>query len=222
MEGNVQYFEEESLEQQPTQPMVVGRQHRSFRILRRSIAIFLCVILLSGVFLVGIASAYHSLSLSSIINTLIHPHTPPRPTPVPTSVPLHSTEVDQAVNHFMEAMLQKNWKTMWSMLHPDAQRSWQGESDFIHFEQTKFGAMKFSGYSSSPVRLEPSWHSSDTTLTYSNVATLSISLQLTAPKGLLTAPSDFALKHGLFNATLFALTQNQGGLAGADGWTSRP
>jgi len=105
----------------------------------------------------------------------------------------------------MEAMMQKDWKTMWSLLHPDAQQLWKGEGEFIHFEQTKFGALKFSSYSSSTVQLEHSWYNPDTTLIYSNVATLRVSLQLTAPKGLLTAPSEFALNHGLFNEIDFAL-----------------
>ena len=52
---------------------------------------------------------------------------------------------------------------MWSLLHPDAHST--GEGEFIHFEQTKFGALKFSGYSSSTAQLEHSWYNPDTTLT---------------------------------------------------------
>ena len=157
----------------------------------------------------GITSAYNVLYLSSpLLHVMLYPNAQYQLPSLPSSVPLHSSEVDYVVNHFMEAMMQKDWKTMWSLLHPNAQQSWQGEGDFIHFEQTKFGALKFSGYSSSTAQLEHSWYNPDTALIYSKVATLRVSLQLTAPKGLLTAPTKFALKHGLFNEIVFALVQN--------------
>ena len=158
----------------------------------------------------AITSAYHVLSLSSPrLYVMLYPNAQYQLPSLPSSsAPLHSSGVDYVVNHFMEAMTQKDWKTMWSLLHPDAQQPWKGEGEFIHFEQTKFGALKFSGYSSSTAQLEHSWYNPDTTLIYSNVATLRVSLQLTAPKGLLTAPSEFALNHGLFDKIDFALVQN--------------
>ena len=158
----------------------------------------------------GIASAYNILYLSSPhLYELLYPDAQHQfPSFPSSSVSLPSSAVDNAVGHFMEAMMQKDWKTMWSLLHPDAQKMWQREGDFIHFEQTKFGAMKFSGYTTSDVQLEHPWHNPDTTFVYSNVATLRVSLQFTAPKRLLTAPSELALKQGLFNDIDFALVQN--------------
>jgi peptidoglycan/xylan/chitin deacetylase (PgdA/CDA1 family) len=108
-------------------------------------------------------------------------------------------------HQFMEAMMHKDWSDMWSMLHPDAQQAWQGEKDFVHFEQVKFGALKFTAYKDTAARIQSSWLDPNNTLTYPKAQTLRISLQATAPKGLLTEPSNAALEKGLFDNTLFAV-----------------
>ncbi len=118
--------------------------------------------------------------------------------------------IDGVVHRFMDAMMQKNWKVMWSLLHPDARQSWQGEQDFLHVEQAKFGSIMFISYSQSTPRIVYSWRNPDTTQIYPYAATLGISLEATAPEKLLSAPSRLALAHGLFEHTLFALVQNHG------------
>ncbi|HEX6477706.1 MAG TPA: polysaccharide deacetylase family protein [Ktedonobacteraceae bacterium] len=104
-------------------------------------------------------------------------------------------------------MMHKNWAMMWSMLSPEAQQSWQNENDFLHFEQAKFGSLKFIRYENSPPQMQHSWLDPDTTQTYASAVTLYVSLEATAPAGLLSAASNLALNHGIFNNTLLALSQ---------------
>jgi peptidoglycan/xylan/chitin deacetylase (PgdA/CDA1 family) len=136
---------------------------------------------------------------SSHVTTVLHPK------PSPTQL----SPIESASNRFMHAMLSKDWTSMWLMLSPDAQRLWQGENDFIHFEQAKFGSLELTSYTSSAAYRYDSWLDPDTTQVYSNVAILHVSLNATAPLGVLSPPSNLALGHGLFMNTLFALVYAQ-------------
>ena len=101
----------------------------------------------------------------------------------------HSSAIDSAANNFMQAMMGKDWASMWSMLSPDAQRLYQGEPDFARFEQAKFGAITLIAFKASAAQLQQPWLDPDTTFIYPIAATLQVSLEATAPRGLLTAPS---------------------------------
>ena len=122
----------------------------------------------------------------------------------------HSPLVDTAAKHFMDDFMHKKWTTMWSMLSPDAQQLWQDENDFLHFEQAKLGSLKFISYKNSPSLTLHPWLDPDTTQVYPYAITFHVSLEATAPAGLLSASSNLALSHGLFNNTLLALTQDNG------------
>ncbi|HLI08550.1 MAG TPA: polysaccharide deacetylase family protein [Ktedonobacteraceae bacterium] len=111
---------------------------------------------------------------------------------------------------FMGDMLRKQWGAMWNLLSPDAQKTWQGEQDFVHFEQSKFGAVILKSYSASLPVIESNWRDPDTTQLYSSVAVMSVSLQLTASAKLVSVPTLQALQKGLFDQTLFALVQSRG------------
>lgn len=128
----------------------------------------------------------------------------PRPTPTQLSL------IDNTARLFMNAMIFKEWTTMWSLLSPDAQHLWQGEKDFIHFEQAKYGSLIFTSYKDGSVLEQNTWRDPDTTRVYSDVATMRVSLDATAPGGLLSMPSKYALSNGLLNNTLFALVYYQG------------
>jgi len=117
--------------------------------------------------------------------------------------------MDNTTKLFMDAMMHKDWATMWSMLSPDAQQLWLGEKDFIHFERAKFGSLIFNSFSDSFAQVYHTWRDPDTTQVYSVVAILRVSLEASAPRGLLSAPSNLALSKGLFNNTLFALVPYQ-------------
>jgi len=127
--------------------------------------------------------------------------------PLPT--PTQPSLIDTTATHFMNAMLRKDWASMWLMLSPSAQQQWQGEKDFIHFEQAKFGSLQLTSYINTPAQMHNTWLDPDTTQVYSNVEVLHISLKASAPQGILSAPSNIALRKGLFNNTLFAMVYYQ-------------
>ncbi len=122
----------------------------------------------------------------------------------------HSSVIESEVNTFMQAMMNKDWASMWSMLSPDAQRSYQGEPDFAHFEQAKFGAVTFTAFKASASELQQPWLDPDTTYIYPIAATLQVSLIATAPQGVLTGASLTDLNNGLFQNTPFALVPLDG------------
>jgi len=127
----------------------------------------------------------------------------PKPSPTQTS------PIDNAATLFMNAMLRKNWSSMWFMLSPEAQQLWHGEKDFIHFEQAKFGSLNLTSFNDSSAQIYDTWLDPDTTQVYSHVVVLHISLDASAPQGLLSTPSNQALNKGLFHNTLFALVSYQ-------------
>ena len=194
------------LEQQLTQPLR-KQQRQQVRALPRVLFLIACLLIL-GVMVTGVMAAMTSgwwpfppVSHGS------KPNTPPASTEIIEGLPSGDNNL---AHDFMGAMLHKDWATMWSLLHPDAQKSWQDEHDFVHFEQVKFGSLKLASYQATTPVVQHTWRDPDTTSIYADVATFSISLLATAPARLLTAPSDFALAHGLFNNTLLALAQSQG------------
>ena len=214
------------IEQQTTLPMALEQQnleqtlpskekphHRSKKMLRWRMVLLLCVILTGGL-LIGSVLTGHGA-----IGTWFSPASTHNAVPGLTTqahlhsvlVPVtHSPSIASTAHNFMDAMMQKDWANMWWMLAPDAQQLWQGENDFIHFEQAKFGALKFVAYTDTPAQIQLPWRDPDTTQVYSEAATLQVSLEATAPAGLLTEPSDLALSEGLFSNTLFAMIQGQG------------
>jgi peptidoglycan/xylan/chitin deacetylase (PgdA/CDA1 family) len=187
-----------AFEQQPTQPIVTNKRRRRWLY---SLSLLLVLLLVLGAFLSqALVRSWLSppAKTNSQLQHLLHPDTSA----------IHSPDLDNAVNLFMERMLQKNWSAMWSMLGPGAQQVWLNEQDFTHFEQTKFGALELQSYTTGPARISHPWLDPDTTQVFDSAATLSVSLQASVPPGLLTAPSNQALKQGLFKQTLFALIQD--------------
>jgi peptidoglycan/xylan/chitin deacetylase (PgdA/CDA1 family) len=124
---------------------------------------------------------------------------------------VHSDGVSNLANLFMRDMQSKDWPAMWLLLAPDARAVWAGEQDFVHFEQTKFGALTLQRYTPGQAEVSKPWLDPDTTQVYPAATTLSIALQASAPAGLLTAPSEQALAQGLFQRTTFAAIQNSQG-----------
>ncbi len=135
---------------------------------------------------------------SQTLRHLLHPETHVVTSPGATNT----------VKLFMTAMLRKNWPALWSMLAPEARHLWQNEQDFTHFEQAKFGELILRDYTLGTTTLNRPWLNPETGFPCASAITLPVSLQATAPPGLLTAPSNQALKQGLFQHTLFALNQN--------------
>src|SRR5215472_10519227 len=186
-----------NIAEQPTLPMKINRRSRW---LLFGLCLLLALVILAA--LLGPSAFFQWFSPqmgNPALGPLLHPK---------TSV-VRSTAITNTVNLFMQTMLQKNWSAMWPMLAPDAQHLWQNEQDFTHFEQAKFGALTLNSYTVvGQAVLSHPWLDPDTTKVYNSAATVEVSLQATAPPGLLTAPSDQALNHGLFQHTLCALIQD--------------
>jgi peptidoglycan/xylan/chitin deacetylase (PgdA/CDA1 family) len=221
MEVKRQPTQDVSLEQQATLPIAIGQQdmeqqpvppqrkkldHRSHTTMRLwSVSFLIFTLLVISLLIGGFAiegwfsqnNARHG-SPTSVEHVNHRQPTPTQPSPI-----------DNAATLFMKAMLRKDWSSMWLMLSPDAQRLWQGEKDFIHFEQAKFGSLQLNSYSNSSAQMQNICLDPETTRVYSNVEVLHISLEASAPQGLLSAPSNVALSKGLFHNMLFALVYYQ-------------
>lgn len=185
------------LERQMTQPMrLQQRRRRSLIILAITFLCLACLGLLAGPPLVKSWStpATPTTSLQHALN--------------PTVAISKSTEIEHTATLFMRKMQQKDWSALWSLLSPDAQSLWKGRADFWHFEQAKFGALTLRSYSLSQAVVNTPWLDPDTTQVYSSATLISVSLQATAPDGLLTAPSRRDLSRGLLNGTLLAFVQH--------------
>lgn len=150
---------------------------------------------------------------AAIVNWIAGKSATPQSTPFVLHVrrtAAHSSAIDSTTNTFMQAMLNKDWASMWSMLSPDAQRSYQGEQDFARFEQAKFGAITITGFKDSASQLQQPWLDPDTTYIYSIAATLQVSLTANVPQKVLTGASQADLNNGLFQNTPFALVPRNG------------
>lgn len=188
----------QSVEQQPTLPMALKQKHRSPRLLRGLIPLVLGVVLL-----------IISFALQAALGNSPHKHTGTI-TLHPQAVLARAPLVDTTARHFMDDFMHKNWVMMWPMLSSESQQLWQNENDFLHFEQAKFGSLQFISYKNSPSQMQHPWLDPDTTQIYPYAAIIHVSLEASAPVGLLSAPSNLALNHGLFNNTLLAQTQYHG------------
>ena len=219
---------QKDVEQQPTQPMAV-EQHpadqqatlpMSFKPGRRFsraphilIPLSLGAILIAGL-LLGEVLTGHTAVGGWLAHVFTHNAAPTVVVPVQqvpiAPTPAQSSSIDSVTVGFMNAMMHKDWDQMWLMLAPAAQQLWRGENDFRHFEQAKFGSLTLVSFKEAAAQMQLSWLDPETTQVYPDVATQQVSLAATAPRGLLTDPSNAALDSGLFNNTLFALLPDHG------------
>jgi peptidoglycan/xylan/chitin deacetylase (PgdA/CDA1 family) len=185
------------LERQETQPMKLQKRRRRFLVVLAALLLCLtCLGIFIGPPLVRSLSSPAAPSTSALQHVLN-----------PATTVSNSTVVSSVANLFMHKMQQKDWPGLWALLASDAQSLWQGEQEFQHFEQTKFGAITLQSYNLGQTVVNTPWLDPDTTRVYSSAAVIRVSLQATAPDGLLTVPSRQALSRGLFNGTLLALVQ---------------
>ena len=205
----------EKLAEQPTlalplkgnfsvQQIALPASLRSSKSKRRWLVLVPLYLLLIGGGLIGRAAAVNWIAPKTVA-----PHTTPLVLHVRRATP-RSSAIDSAANKFMQAMMIKDWPSMWSLLSPDAQRLYQGESDFARFEQAKFGAITLISFKASAARLQQPWLDPDTTFIYPVAAILQVSLVATAPRGLLTSASQADLNNGLFHNTLLSLVARNG------------
>ncbi|HLX58475.1 MAG TPA: polysaccharide deacetylase family protein [Ktedonobacteraceae bacterium] len=193
-------IEEKRSEKPLSQPVTARLSKTTWRWL----ALTPLYILLIGGILVGRAEAVNWLATRSAA-----PHSMPVVIQVHHAA-AHSSQLDTTIQSFMHTMMRKDWTTLWLMLSPDAQQLFQGEQDFEHFEQAKFGAITFVSFQeSAPQMLQP-WLDPDTTQVYPLAATLQVSLKASAPNGILSDPSRTALNNGLLHNTSLSLVPREG------------
>ncbi len=185
-------------DEQPTQPLRINRRSRW---LLSGLCLLLALVILAALLYPSALRQWFSpqVATNSALGSLLHPKTRV----------VRSSTITSTVDLFMQIMLQKRWPAMWSMLAPDAQHLWRNEHDFTHFEQAKFGALTLDSYRVGQAVLSHPWLDPDTTKVYNSAAMVQVSLQATAPSGLLTVPSDQALNRGLFQHIMCALIEVQ-------------
>jgi peptidoglycan/xylan/chitin deacetylase (PgdA/CDA1 family) len=130
----------------------------------------------------------------------------PRPTPTPTT----AARITAEAQTFMNAFMLKDWSKLWSMLSPDTQNLYNGESDLIHFEQTKFGALTLLQYQLGKAEMVQSWRDPDTLQVYPLAALLPVSMDATGSSSALSSLSIADLHNGLFHATTLAFIPQNG------------
>jgi len=214
---------QKDIEQQPTQEIAVEQHHpdqqatlpmafkpgrRFSRAPHMLLLLWLGAILIAGL-LLGAVLTGHTTVGGWLAHVFTHNAAPTVVVPVQqvpiAPTPSQASLIDSVTVGFMDAMMHKDWGQMWLMLAPAAQQLWRGENDFIHFEQAKFGSLTLVSFKEAAAQMQLSWLDPETTQVYPDVATQQVSLAATAPRGLLTGPSNAALDSGLFNNTLFAL-----------------
>jgi len=214
---------QKDIEQQPTQEIAVEQHHpdqqatlpmafkpgrRFSRAPHMLFLLWLGAILIAGL-LLGAVLTGHTTVGGWLAHVFTHNAAPTVVVPVQqvpiAPTPSQASLIDSVTVGFMDAMMHKDWGQMWLMLAPAAQQLWRGENDFIHFEQAKFGSLTLVSFKEAAAQMQLSWLDPETTQVYPDVATQQVSLAATAPRGLLTGPSNAALDSGLFNNTLFAL-----------------
>src|SRR5690349_20889155 len=148
-----------SIAEQTTQLMAVVQQTRralSEPRWRWIVPVLMCLVISGGV-MGGVAALHVRVPIFTAIHKILIP-----------STRVHNprnalSRANDVAAQFMDAMMHKDWTSMWSMLAPDAQKSWQGQKDFIQFEKAKFGALKFISFKASTAGVQQSWLDPDTT-----------------------------------------------------------
>ena len=189
---------------QPTRPVAAVRSHAS---LHWAILAPLYLLMIVSIFIGHVA-------LTDWFGVILLPapvqHNPTAIITHSHHTPLHSSPIQAETQTFMRAFLHKDWATLWSMLSPDAQRLYSGASDFTHFEQAKFAAVKLSSYQAGTMELVQPWLDPDSTQVYALASVVHISLAASASPGSLSTLSIADLQNGLFHNTTLAMIPRDG------------
>ena len=116
----------------------------------------------------------------------------------------------QTAQRYMQAFMQQDFAQLWSMLHPDAQAFWSSEAAFASFLTRKFGPLLRLSFAVGQAQIVHAWIDPDTTMPYSNVAVMGVSLLLGGASGMLSPPSALAVSNGLFDNLMFAEVKSAG------------
>jgi peptidoglycan/xylan/chitin deacetylase (PgdA/CDA1 family) len=103
--------------------------------------------------------------------------TPAVTTPTVTSTD-DADEVKALGQQYMNALLNQQYDTMWSLLHPQVQAMWPDETSFSNYWKTRFQGFTLQQFMLGQVHSLSFWVNPETMTRYDQVAVLPISLQL--------------------------------------------
>ena len=95
--------------------------------------------------------------------------------PVPQK---YQNETTTTTQQFMTALLNHQYATMWSMLHPQVQAVWPGEAAYITYWQARFRDYTLQRFVLGKARWLQQWVNPETMIAYSQVLEVPISLLL--------------------------------------------
>ncbi len=135
----------------------------------------LAVVSIAGILFLLVAIFFGSFTWLST-----RPQVPTSPTPVTEwAVPVkHQVESEQITQQYMTACIKHQYKTMWSMLHPQVQAMWPSEAAFAKFWSVRFRDYTLQGFVAGEVHGLLHWVNPETMVVYHHVVLIHISLQL--------------------------------------------
>lgn len=89
-----------------------------------------------------------------------------------------TTEIEQLGQRYMSDLLQQNYAAMWTMLHPDLQKMWTGESAFSAYWQQRFHDFRLNSFKTGQVSNLSFWTNPETMQQYNHVSAMPVSLDL--------------------------------------------
>ncbi len=97
--------------------------------------------------------------------------------------------IRSVAQQYMHAFLSHDYKTMWSLLHPDVQATWPNEKAFTSFWERRFKDYTLQDFSLGSSGSQGSWINPMSMQTYKNVNSIPVSLKLTAKDAAATGQS---------------------------------
>ncbi len=90
----------------------------------------------------------------------------------------YRVESKSVAQQYMNGLLTGHYQTMWSLLHPDVQAMWPGETDFAHYWHNRFQGYTLQGFSIGQIHLLNTWVNPETMREYNTVLEMPVSLSL--------------------------------------------
>src|SRR5437588_6006382 len=100
----------------------------------------------------------------------------------------YQNETATTTQQFMTALLNHQYATMWSMLHPQVQAVWPGEAAYINYWQARFRDYTLQRFVLGKARWLQQWVNPETMIAYTQVLEVPISLLLAADQAIQLQP----------------------------------
>ena len=100
---------------------------------------------------------------------------------MPSAQEKANLEVQNVAQKYMQALLGQQYSVMWSLLHPQIQSKWTGETAFAQFLQNHFKEYILYGFILGKTKVLPIWTDPETMAQYTHLEEITVSLLL-APK----------------------------------------